>query len=94
MADICITETHKLPHIKAKAAAQEIAEQMAAEYDMTTRWHGDVLQFKRSGVSGTLTLSDKEARLEIALDFLLKAFAPTIEQKISAKMKKVFAVTA
>jgi len=45
-------------------------------------------------VSGKLILSEHEAQLEISLGFLLKAFAPTIEEKIAAKMKKVFSAKA
>ncbi len=94
MADIRITQAHKLPHKKAKAAAQKVAEQMAEEYDMRSEWDGDVLKFKRSGVSGKLIVSEKEAHLEISLGFLFKAFASTIEEKVSAKMKKVFSAKA
>ena len=94
MADISITQAHALPHGKAKDAAQKVADQMADEYDMALAWEGDVLTFKRSGVAGSLTISDKFARLEITLGFLLKAFAPTIEEKVSAKMKKVFGAAA
>jgi putative polyhydroxyalkanoate system protein len=57
---------------------------------MALEWEGDVLHFKRSGVSGTLLVLDCEATLEISLDFLFKALAPTIEQKVAAKMKKMF----
>lgn len=94
MADISITQAHKLTHKKAKAAAQKVADQMAKEYDMASEWDGEVLCFKRSGVSGKLTLSEKEAHLEITLGFLFKAFAPTIEEKVTAKMKKIFSAKA
>lgn len=90
MADIRITQAHKLPHKKAKAAAQKVADQMAKEYEMASEWDGDVLHFKRSGVSGRLTVGEQEAHLEISLGFLLKAFASAIEEKVSTKMKKVF----
>ncbi len=90
MADISITHAHKLTHKKAKVAAQKVADQMAREYEMASEWEGDVLLFRRSGVSGTLTVSEQDATLEIKLGFLLKAFAPTIEEKVAAKMKKVF----
>ena len=94
MADIRITQAHKLPHKKAKAAAQKVADQIAEEYDMSAEWDGDVLKFKRSGVSGKLIVSDKEAHIEISLGFLFKAFASTIEEKVAAKMKKVFGAKA
>jgi len=90
MADISITQAHKLPHKKAKAAAQKVADQMAQEYDMTSEWDGDVLLFKRAGVSGTLALHANVAQLDINLGFLMKAFAPTIETRVAEKMKKVF----
>jgi putative polyhydroxyalkanoate system protein len=94
MADIRITQAHKLSHKKAKAAAQKVADQMAEEYEMSSEWDGDVLKFKRSGVSGKLVVSEKEAHLEISLGFLFKAFASTIEEKVAAKMKKVFSAKA
>jgi putative polyhydroxyalkanoate system protein len=94
MADISITQAHKLTPKKAKAAAQKVADQMASEYDMVSVWEGDVLSFKRTGVSGTLTLLDSEAQLDITLGFLLKAFKPRIEEQVSKNMKKVFSVKA
>ncbi|RJG05460.1 polyhydroxyalkanoic acid system protein [Noviherbaspirillum cavernae] len=94
MADIRITQTHELPHDAARNAAQQIAHQMAKEYDMSANWDGDVLLFSRSGVSGRLALLEKEAQLEIQLGFLFKAFASTIEEKVAAKMRKVFAAAA
>ena len=90
MADITITQKHALPHDKAKAAAQQIADKMAQRYDMQSKWSGDVLIFQRSGVSGTLAVHAAEARLEITLGFLFKAFAGTIEQEVGKNMRKLF----
>lgn len=94
MADIRITQAHKLSHKKAKAAAQKVADQMAQEYEMSSEWDGDVLKFQRSGVSGRLIVSESDAHVEISLGFLFKAFASTIEEKVAAKMKKVFSAKA
>ena len=66
---------------------------MATEFDMVIQWDGDVLSFKRSGVSGTLTLLDREALLDITLGSMLRAFAAKIEDKVSGNMAKVFATT-
>jgi putative polyhydroxyalkanoate system protein len=90
LADISITQAHQLPRQKARAAAHKMADQLAVEYEMALEWDGDVLHFKRSGVSGKLRVLEREATLEISLDFLFKAFAPSIEQKVAAKMKKLF----
>ena len=91
MADITIRHAHELSAEKARAAAEKVADEMATEFDMAIQWEGDVLSFKRSGVSGTLTLLDREALLDIMLGFMLKPFAAKIEDKVSGNMAKVFA---
>ncbi len=91
MADITIHQPHRLTPSKARAAAEKVADEMASEFDMAIDWQGDVLNFKRSGVSGTLTLLDSAAQLDITLGFMLKAFAPKIEEQVGRNMEKVFA---
>ncbi len=90
MADISITQKHKLPHKNAKAAAQKVADKMAEEYDMQSEWEGDVLIFKRNGVSGTLAVFENEAQLDITLSFLFKAFTGRIEEEVGKNMCKMF----
>ena len=88
--DISIRQAHKLSHKKAHAAAQKVVDQLVEEYELAIQWEGNVLFFKRSGVSGTLALHEKEVHLEITLGFLLKAFAPKISAQVEKNMKKVF----
>lgn len=90
MPDIQISQSHRLAHQQAREAAQTVADQMAREYGMSAEWNGDVLVFSRSGVSGMLILSEQLARIEISLGFLLKSFAPAIEEKVAAKMRRIF----
>ena len=89
MADIEHYETAQAIAKKAKAAANKVAKQFADQYDMESEWDGDVLIFKRSGVSGTLEVHATEATLEITLGFLFKAFASKIEAHIHKNMDKV-----
>src|SRR4051812_16271056 len=90
MADISITKKHKLSPKKAKAAAQKIADKIAEQYSISSEWQGDILTFRRIGVSGTLELHPSEAKLEITLGFLFKAFSANIEEQIHKNMEKVF----
>jgi putative polyhydroxyalkanoate system protein len=94
MADINIVQQHKLTAVKAREAAQQVADKLAQEYDLACAWDGDVLRFERSGVDGSLTLEKEQAQLQIKLGFMLSAFASTIEGKIAEKMRKVFAEQA
>ena len=91
MADISIRQPHQLSAQTARAAAQKAADEMVADFEMTIQWEGEVLSFKRSGVSGTLALLGQEVQLDITLGLMLQAFAAKIEEKLGENMAKVFA---
>jgi putative polyhydroxyalkanoate system protein len=91
MADISITQQHKLGQDAARNAAQKVADKLAGEYGLNCKWEGNVLRFERSGVEGSLALGEQQALLRIKLGFLMSAFAPTIESKVAESMRKVFA---
>ena len=90
MADIAITQPHDMTPDSARAAAQQVADKMASDFGMEYRWDGPVLRFERSGVDGTLVVGERDARLEIRLGLMMKAFAPLVQDKLARKMQKVF----
>lgn len=90
MADIRIRHAHALPHDEARRAAEQVAAQLAQDYQVAVEWNGDVMRFERAGVSGHLVLAPNEAQVDVSLGFLFKAMAPAIEQKLAQKMRKVF----
>jgi len=90
MADIHIVQEHSLTPDRARAAAQKVADKMAAEFELACSWHGDVLRFERSGVEGALTLQERQADMRIKLGFLFSAFSSAIESKVTESMRKVF----
>jgi putative polyhydroxyalkanoate system protein len=90
MADISIVQAHSLSPEQARAAAQQVADKMAREYDLACKWNDNVLSFERSGVQGALTLQGQQAEMVIRLGFLMSAFSATIEAKVADKMRKVF----
>lgn len=90
MSDFTIVQVHGLSMEDARSAAQKVADQMVADYEMTYEWTGDVLAFKRSGFSGTLALSEGSAQLDVSLGFMLRGFARKIEEQVTRNMRKVF----
>ena len=92
MADITIIQTHAMSMDQARAAAQKVADQMAADYEMSSEWQGDVLAFKRTGFSGTLALTEGQAQLELNLGIMLKGFAKKIEEQVTKNIATVFGV--
>ncbi len=90
MADITLVEHHALTMVQARQVAQQVADQMQADYEVGYAWEGDVLVFKRSGVSGTLALTEGQAQLDIVLGFMLKGFRKKIEEQVGRNMHKLF----
>ena len=90
MADIEITQPHSMTPEAARTAAQQVADKMAADFGMEYQWDGQVLRFERSGVDGTLVVGERDARLQVRLGMMMKAFAPMVQDKLARKMQKVF----
>jgi len=90
MADITIVQDHAMAMEEARAAAQKVADQMVIDYEMVAEWQDDVLNFKRTGFSGTLALTPGRAELEISLGIMLKGFSRKIEEQVTKNMAKVF----
>jgi putative polyhydroxyalkanoate system protein len=90
MADISIVQPHAMAPVAARAAAQQVADKVAADFGMECKWDGPVLRFEGSGVDGALVVGEKEARLDITLALMMKPFAPLAQEKLARKMRKVF----
>ncbi|WP_426112262.1 polyhydroxyalkanoic acid system family protein [Massilia sp. PWRC2] len=91
MADIHIVQAHALSATQARAAAQQVTDKLARDYQLTCAWDGDILRFERSGVAGELQLAAGQAVVDVRLGFMMGAFAPVIEAKLASSMKQLFA---
>lgn len=95
MAHIHIQRKHQLGLSGARKVAWQWAEQAEADFDMACTYEegedGDEVQFSRSGVSGTLTVSDDHFELNAQLGFLLGAFKDRIEGEIVKNLDELLA---
>ena len=91
MADIEIKRVHNLGMKAARAAADKMAEQLGRKFDLKGDWQGNVLRFERPGVSGMLSVNEKDLALSVSLGFLLKAMKGSIEAAVRNEMDKLFA---
>jgi len=82
MAKISISKKHHLSHKKAKEAAQKVAEDLNARFDLGYTWRGDCIEFARPGLQGELHILKDEVRLDCKLGFLLTAIKPVIEKEV------------
>jgi putative polyhydroxyalkanoate system protein len=91
MADIELHRIHGLGLAAARAAAERMSDRLARRFELKGRWEGDVLRFERPGLTGSLTLTDKDLRLSVALGFLLKAMKGSIERAVADELDALVA---
>jgi putative polyhydroxyalkanoate system protein len=88
--DIRIQRAHRLGLPKAREIAWKWAEEVETKFSMEcTVYEGDdcdMLEFKRSGVNGTLRVAADSFELDAKLGFLLGAFSRTIETEIEKNL--------
>ena len=86
MADISIKRAHHSTLADAKKMAEKIAAKLEKDYQLKSSWAGDVLNFTRSGVNGTLGVTAKELKIDVKLGFLMAAFRGPIGDAISKNL--------
>lgn len=95
MADIHIERQHGMSMAQARKAAFKWAEQAEEKFDMECSYaegsDTDEVSFKRSGVSGTLTVTAESFALDAKLGFLLGAFKDKIEGEIVKNLDTLIA---
>ena len=98
MADICIHREHSLGLAKARKVAWAWAEQVEEKFDMECSVlegeTSDTVEFKRTGVHGTLIVAADHFDLNAKLGFLLGAFSKTIEGEIEKNLDALLAKSA
>lgn len=82
MATIKVKRRHALGTKKARSAVEALARKLQKDLDAEYHWEGSTLQFKRSGASGHIDVSDRELAIEIRLGLLLSPLKGRIEQTI------------
>lgn len=82
MPSIRIQHSHALTPAKAKQAVSKIAERIAAEFSVQTRWEDNVLHFQRSGVDGTIAVDGNQVNVNANLSFLLTPIRGRVESEI------------
>jgi putative polyhydroxyalkanoate system protein len=90
MALITIEKEHSLSHKKAKEAAENVAKDLHARFDLDYKWEGDDIAFRRPGLSGALHVGKDDVRLDCELGFMLSLLKPTIETEVHKQFDKYF----
>ena len=90
MAKLSIAKKHRLPHKKAKEAAQKVADDLRARFELDYAWRGDAIEFRRPGLTGMMHVTRDEVRLDCELGMLLSLLRPKLEAEIDREFEKRF----
>lgn len=82
MSEIVVRRNHGMTLKKARAAGEQIAAELAEEFDFTYEWSGNTLNFKRMGVTGTIVVEKKSLEIQAQIGFLLRPIKSRIEREI------------
>jgi len=82
MSSIRISRVHGTTVKKAREAVEEIAAELADEFDIHCEWEGSTLHFRRSGVEGTMTVGRKTLEIDATLGMLVGMLKSRIEREI------------
>lgn len=98
MPEIRIHREHALGLAKARKVARAWAEEVESRFDMECSTiegeTSDTLEFRRSGVNGSLIVAPDHFELNAKLGFLLGAFSKTIESEIEKNLDALLAKSA
>ncbi|WP_042011474.1 polyhydroxyalkanoic acid system family protein [Aeromonas fluvialis] len=85
LSTIQINRQHPLGLAAARLAAEAIARDMSESYQLECEWIDEEeteLQFRGSGVHGTLTLKEDTLALDVHLGLMLMPVRSVLEQEI------------
>ena len=93
MADISIKRAHHGSLADARKMADKVALKLEKDYQLKSTWAGEVMNFTRSGVNGTLLVTAKELHIDIKLGFLAGAFKGTIADAVEKNLDSLIKPT-
>ncbi len=91
MSEIHIVRSHQLGLEVARAEVERIAQRVQEEHGASYAWDGDILSFKRSGVSGWIEVQPDSINLKVKLGLLLTAIKGQLEARLAAKIDDALA---
>ena len=81
-----IKRSHNLGIEEAKRRADLIAADLAGRFNLRSRWEGDQLRVKGSGVDGRLLVEQSSVELRVRLGLALKLLEGPIHAEIKRSM--------
>jgi len=75
---------------EVKASVRDLAQKLTQRFDLTCRWNGDNLEFKRKGAEGRIEVDARKVRFVMDLSLLLTPIRGEIEKRTHRYMDEYF----
>jgi putative polyhydroxyalkanoate system protein len=90
MSNINIFARHAMELEAAQSAADELAGDLAAKFDIDYGWDGDFIHFERPGVDGKIEVGEENIHVQARLGILLLFLKNRIEDEICDYLQSHF----
>lgn len=88
MSKIVVERQHNLGRKGARDMAQQLAERLAEQYNVSYQWVGDRLEFRRTGATGSIDVDESQVRVSLTLGLLLSGLSGTLKREIEEALDK------
>jgi putative polyhydroxyalkanoate system protein len=93
MSVIDIHAHHTMDREDAQWAADDLARDLAEQFDIDYGWDEDAIHFERPGVHGQITVIDGDIHIKAELGLLLMFLKTRIEEEIVNYLRDHFGCT-
>lgn len=90
MFELQFRRKHRLGLKKARAAAEQVADELEREFDLVSHWDGQTLSFSRPGAVGSLVVTRDTVEMHARLASRLHAFRSRIELCVRDSLDRYF----
>jgi len=83
-----ISRQHSLGQAEARKRVEQIADDMAGDFNLRTEWQDHSMKIKGPGVTGQIDISEHSIDVNVNLGFTMMLLEGTIRSTIEDKMDK------
>jgi putative polyhydroxyalkanoate system protein len=82
VAGFRITKAYTMPKEDVREAAEQLADSLAKEHGVRSRWEGDRVKIKGAGVDGTMSFHDGLIDVSVKLGLLTSMFEGVLRREV------------
>ncbi|MEH6584460.1 MAG: polyhydroxyalkanoic acid system family protein [Halioglobus sp.] len=82
MAEFRLQKAYSMPKDEVREAAEGLARKLERDHGVHSKWSGDTVKIKGSGVDGQLSFHDGNIDVSVKMGFLASAFKGVLRSEV------------